>query len=733
MADATRRVSVRLSLDDAARVKAELREVGEQGNRSLARVQDGADRAARGLSLLDVAIRGVQVAGLAAGVRALAQVGDTLTQSLSRLQTATGSVSRASEIYAALYRNALQTGVAVSEGVEAFQRFAIAGREIGATSEQVVRLVAGLQRVAIVSGASAGEVSAATLQLGQALASGVLQGDELRSVLEQMPLLAEALARELGVSIGELRKLGSEGKLTADRVFPALIRAAERVGTSLEQAPLSLGRAFGQLSTATENFLGQLDRAVGLSNALARGLSAAARAVEGARRGAGLLDEGERLADLQRQAQALSSEIGRLESEGDGRDSLRAPVRRGSIRPGLVGAAEQQAGVDRTQRLEELRRSYFGILAEIETAERESLVRRIEEQDRAGQQAADARRRRATQDVLELRRDLDDRFRINREHEERVRRLRDAESTGAIDGTERQRLETLATTERDEALRRLGGTSRRVAGSRREERDAEREVNDVLRERERLIQSNETAYERYQRRLETLGRLVERADRIGRPIADEVVQREAVAALEELDAAGRRLGDATERTSDTARELGLTFSSAFEDAVLRGEKLRDVLQGLVTDLSRLVLRRTVTEPLANLFGSLLGGSSGGSFDLGKALSTGFGLFSGGGGLKAANGAVLDRFGVVPFARGGVVDSPVLFPFARGVGVMGEAGPEAIMPLRRTREGRLGVEAAGQSMAITINISSPDADGFRRSRAQVAAAIGDAVRRGARLR
>jgi phage-related minor tail protein len=65
--------------------------------------------------------------------------------------------------------------------------------------------------------------------------------------------------------------------------------------------------------------------------------------------------------------------------------------------------------------------------------------------------------------------------------------------------------------------------------------------------------------------------------------------------------------------------------------------------------------------------------------------------------------------------------------------MGEAGPEAIMPLRRTRDGRLGVEAAGQSMAITINITSPDADGFRRSRAQVAAAIGDAVRRGARLR
>ena len=75
----------------------------------------------------------------------------------------------------------------------------------------------------------------------------MLQGDELRSVLENMPLLAEALAKALGVSLGELRKLGSEGKLTADRVFPALLRAIEQVGAELDKAPASLSRAFGQL------------------------------------------------------------------------------------------------------------------------------------------------------------------------------------------------------------------------------------------------------------------------------------------------------------------------------------------------------------------------------------------------------------------------------------------------------------------------------------------------------
>jgi hypothetical protein len=90
--------------------------------------------------------------------------------------------------------------------------------------------------------------------------------------------------------------------------------------------------------------------------------------VDSVRHGAGLLSEGERLAALRRQAEALSVQIGRLESEGDGHDSLRAPVRRGSIRPGLVGAAERQAGVDSRARLEELRRNYFATLAEIDAA-----------------------------------------------------------------------------------------------------------------------------------------------------------------------------------------------------------------------------------------------------------------------------------------------------------------------------------------------------------------------------
>jgi len=604
-------------------------------------------------------------------VRALVVAGDQFAQSMGRLTTAVGNVERASEVYEALYRNALQTGVSVNESVAAFNRFSVAAREIGATSDQVVRLVTGLQRVAIASGASTQEIQGSTQQLAQALASGVLQGDELRSILEGLPTLAQALARELGVSIGELRKLGSEGKLTADRVFPALLRAIERINDEFQNAPLSIGMAFGQLTAAADQFLARLDQAIGLSNTLARGLSAAARALDGVRRGAGLLTESERLADQRAQRDALREQIARLEAE-----AALPPARRGAIGRGLAGIAEQQAGVDRARRLEELRRQYRELNEEIGRQEREAGERTAAEQAAADQRAADARRQRAMQDAEELRRKLDARYRITREFEDRISRLREQEAAGAIDAAERQRLEALATRERDEALQRLEGTSRRVAAATRENRDAERELNEVLRERERLIQQNENAYERYQRRLDTLGRLVERAERIGQPIPDETIAREAVAALEELERAERRVEEAGERARDVGRELGLTFSSAFEDAIIRGRRFSDVLQGLGQDIARIIARRTITEPLSNAVSSALSG-----FSLG-------GVF----------GGIGSRLGGLFRAEGGPVTAGQPY-------IVGERGPEWFVPRQSGVVLPNGVAPGGPTINTSIAINA----------------------------
>ena len=90
--------------------------------------------------------------------------------------------------------------------------------------------------------------------------------------------------------------------------------------------------------------------------------------------------------------------------------------------------------------------------------------------------------------------------------------------------------------------------------------------------------------------------------------------------------------------------------------------------------------------------------------------------------------------VAPFAEGGIVASPSYFPTGRGLGLMGESGAEAILPLSRGPDGRLGVQAGGgapRPLSVTVQVSTPDAASFRRSEAQVAAAVARAVARGSR--
>jgi hypothetical protein len=471
-----------------------------------------------------------------------------------------------------------------------------------------------------------------------------------------------------------------------------------------------VGRAFGQLTVATDQFLARLDQAIGLSNTLAQALSGAARVLDGVRRGSGLLLPTEQEAARRAEAAALRAQIARLEAEIEGQ-SLPTEPRRGSIRSGLVGTAQQQAGVDRTARLEELRRQYQELAEEITRGEQASGERQQREAESAAAQAADARRRRTAADAEELRRALDDRFRINSEYEDRVRRLREAEAAGGITAADRSRLETLALQERDEALRRIEGTTRRVAAIQPADRVAERELNDLLRERERLILDNENAYERYQRRLERLGDLAERAERAGRPIPDETVSREANAALEELERSQQRVQQATERTSNTARELGLTFSSAFEDAIIKGESFSKVLQGILQDIARIVVRRTITEPLGTAVTSSLSG-----FDFGSIFS---GIGSALGGLFRAEGG--------PVAGGQ--------PY-----IVGERGPEWFVPNRSGTVLPNGMAPGGPviNQSITIDARGADAGVEARLRVlsaqivrQASAATLDAIRRGGR--
>ncbi|WP_300549308.1 phage tail tape measure protein [Roseovarius sp.] len=166
------------------------------------------------------------------------------------------------------------------------------------------------------------------------------------------------------------------------------------------------------------------------------------------------------------------------------------------------------------------------------------------------------------------------------------------------------------------------------------------------------------------------------------------------------------------------RGMSRGLRSAIRGAVVDGDSLSDSLRTLATSMINTAFNaatRPVTDQVGGLvaqgIGSLIGGlfpfAKGGSFSQGR---------------------------VQPFANGGVISGPTTFPMRGGTGLMGEAGPEAIMPLSRGPDGKLGVRGqGGGNVSVVMNISTPDIEGFRRSQGQIAAQLGRAIGRGNRNR
>jgi len=164
------------------------------------------------------------------------------------------------------------------------------------------------------------------------------------------------------------------------------------------------------------------------------------------------------------------------------------------------------------------------------------------------------------------------------------------------------------------------------------------------------------------------------------------------------------------------RSVGSSLRNAFDALVFDGGRLTDVLKGLSLSISNSALD-SVLKPVTGQLGNLIGGGL-------QSLMEGV--------LPFQNGAAFSQGRVQAFAKGGIVSQATTFPMRGGTGLMGEAGPEAIMPLARGADGKLGVRGGGGgAVNVTMNISTPDVAGFQRSRAQIAAQYQRALQRGGR--
>ncbi len=167
-------------------------------------------------------------------------------------------------------------------------------------------------------------------------------------------------------------------------------------------------------------------------------------------------------------------------------------------------------------------------------------------------------------------------------------------------------------------------------------------------------------------------------------------------------------------------EKGLSrgLRKAFDGVVFDGVRLSDALKTVARSLVNTTYNAAM-RPVTNHFGGLISQGVG-------SLVQGI--------LPFGNGGAFSQGRVTPFAKGGVVGGPTAFPMRGGMGLMGEAGPEAIMPLARGPDGKLGVRGAGGGgTTVVMNITTPDVQGFQKSQSQIAAQMSRALSAGNRNR
>ncbi len=241
----------------------------DQLNRSSTGVEQGVTKASS-------ALRGFGAVLASLGIGLIAReailMADTFTRMSGQLALVTNSAQQLAAAEKQLFTMSQNTRVGYETTVSLFSRLARSTENLGVSQQSVMRVTETINKAMIVSGTSAEQASGALMQLGQAFASGALRGDELNSVMEGMPRVAQAIAEGMGITVGELRKLGAQGKLTGAEVYAALLKMGDDIDSEFTRMPMTVSQSMTVLSNSLMLFIAEADRATGFTAALADGI-----------------------------------------------------------------------------------------------------------------------------------------------------------------------------------------------------------------------------------------------------------------------------------------------------------------------------------------------------------------------------------------------------------------------------------------------------------------------------
>jgi tape measure domain-containing protein len=210
-------------------------------------------------------------------IRQVIEIADAWNNMTARLKLATAGSQEYAVAQKELFAIAQRIGVPIAETATLYGKLQQAVRQLGGEQKDALQLTETISQALRISGVSAAEAQSSLLQLGQALASGALRGDEFNSVVENSPRLAQALADGLNVPIGRLRKMAEQGQLTADVVVNALLSQKDRLASEYAQLPATVSQSFTRVANAFALWISQVDQSTGFTRKLAEALDGLAK------------------------------------------------------------------------------------------------------------------------------------------------------------------------------------------------------------------------------------------------------------------------------------------------------------------------------------------------------------------------------------------------------------------------------------------------------------------------
>ncbi|MCK7343298.1 tape measure protein [Enterobacter kobei] len=243
-----------------------------KANKSLDSIGNSATTAAKKMDELQTNINRVAGAIAASLVvdwgKAFLVAADNMSQLNARIERLTGSAAAASQTMQNLMRISSATGGSLQDTAKLWETLSTALRDTGATNGQIIQLTETLQKIGRIGGSSSEEMANALRQFGQSISSGTVRAEEFNSILEQMPELARQISAGMGVSIGELRQLMLDGKLTAEDALNAIQKQTGSVNAEFEKLPRTLSQANTALTNSFLSMIDSVNQATGASSGM---------------------------------------------------------------------------------------------------------------------------------------------------------------------------------------------------------------------------------------------------------------------------------------------------------------------------------------------------------------------------------------------------------------------------------------------------------------------------------